>query len=270
MIRALPIHEIAFFEERLVADTVEAFVLFLVDVARFFASAPHLLCRHFVMLVGRADKVEFGRKVQFFFQLAEFSGVFIRVGLRVFPAFFRLPEYLQSMLVGARVEKHFIAQERAVSGDNVRLHHFKSEADVGVGVHVRKSRCNVESLLHAAAQYMLSRTFPFGHHAPPSYVLRQFLNGRRYRDREEHAQESGELSAYDKSQNDQERRHADDARHDQRIDEVVLELLDDDVERGREEPQCEPAADKRYRYRGYRGENRTEYGDYLEERGDDS
>src|SRR3989344_2268395 len=218
MIWAFAIHEVTLFQERFVSDTVESFVFFLVDIARFFASAPHLLCRHLVMRVGRADEMEFRMQVELLFQLLELRGVLIRIRLGVFPTLLCFAIYLQSVLIGARVEKHFIAQKRTVSGDNVRLHHFKSEADVGVGVHVRKSRCDVKSLLHAAAQYTLSRTLPFGNHAPPSYVLRQFLNGRRYRDREKHAQESGELSAYDERQNDQERRHADNARYDQRID----------------------------------------------------
>src|SRR3989344_3808998 len=51
---------------------------------------------------------------------------------------------------------------------------------------------------------------------------------------------------------------------------MVLELLNDDVERGREKPQREPAANERDCYGGYRGKNRTEHGDYLEERGDNS
>src|SRR3989344_1473963 len=196
MIWAFAIHEVTLFQERFVSDTVESFVFFLVDIARFFASAPHLLCRHLVMRVGRSDEMEFRMQVELLFQLLELRGVLIRIRLGVFPTLLCFAIYLQSVLIGARVEKHFIAQKRTVSGDNVRLHHFKSEADMGIGVHVRKGRGDIKSLLHGKAQYTISLTFLLGHHAPSSYVLRQFLYRRRYRDRQKDSEESGELSAY--------------------------------------------------------------------------
>src|SRR3989344_9654522 len=183
MIWAFAIHEVTLFQERFVSDTVESFVFFLVDIARFFASAPHLLCRHLVMRVGRADEMEFRMQVELLFQLLELRGVLIRIRLGVFPTLLCFAIYLQAMLVGTSSEKHVITGEGSITRNDICLHHFKRETDVGVGVHVRKGRGDIKSLLHGKAQYTISLTFLLGHHAPPSYILRQFLYRRRYRDR---------------------------------------------------------------------------------------
>src|SRR3989344_5139669 len=75
-------------------------------------------------------------------------------------------------------------------------------------------------------------------------TVRNSQGGGRDRHRKQDAEEPRELGADDERENDKERRNADYLLHDQRDDEVILELLDDEIkaghrERGREPRRCE-------------------------------
>src|SRR3989338_1083119 len=108
-----------------------------------------------------------------------------------------------------------------------------------------------------------------GEHAALADVFCQFLNSGRDRYRKKDAQETGELGPDDQGEDDEKRRHADDARCDQGIDEVVLELLGDDVERDGQKPERDTSVDERDPDRRHRRQGRAEHRDYLEESRDD-
>src|SRR3989338_73760 len=99
-----------------------------------------------------------------------------------------------------------------------------------VRIHVRKRGREIERLRHE-----LYGRFP-GKRAPVPHVTHELLNDGGNRDREKNAEETGELGPDDERKNYQYRGYADNTRDDQRIDEVVLELLKNNVERDNEKP----------------------------------
>src|SRR3989344_4362894 len=100
-------------------------------------------------------------------------------------------------------------------------------------------------------------------------VLYEFLHCRRDGDRKEDAEEARERAPNDERENNEQGRYSDDARYDKRVDEVVLELLGDDVERDGEKPERHAAVDERDTDRRYRREGGPENRDYLEDGRDD-
>src|SRR3989338_8872603 len=105
---------------------------------------------------------------------------------------------------------------------------------------------------------------------PPALIIsRELADGRSYGYRENDPKKTGELAADDERENDEERRHAHDARHDEGVNKMIFELLRDDVERYSEEPQWDASSGKGDSRRDSPGKNNPEYRDDFKERRDD-
>src|SRR6185437_1307215 len=114
--------------EELAADAIHSRIRFLVDVAVFLASAPHLFCRADVGGARRADE-RVRRKVERAAQLLHFLRVVIDVSLHLLPRFLRRLEYLLAVLVRARIEKDVFARNAPGPRDRIGLDYFEREAD---------------------------------------------------------------------------------------------------------------------------------------------
>ena len=100
-------------------------------------------------------------------------------------------------------------------------------------------------------------------------IVQELEQDRRDRHREEDAEKASERVARDKRDDDQEGRDADDLLHDERIDEVRLELVHDDIEAGDDGRDRDAAVGVTDHDRHHPREQGPEDGNDLHKRGKD-
>ena len=104
----------------------------------------------------------------------------------------------------------------------------KRKADVRIGVNVWQGRCEEKRVAHLFAACKNSAS---------SDIFRKLLDRCRNRHGKKNPEKAGKLCPDYERENNEERWHSHDTRNYKWVDEVILELLGDDIERRCEKPQ---------------------------------
>src|SRR3989344_4504090 len=148
------------------------------------------------------------------------------------------------MFVCACIKKHFIPDKFFIASDYIGANHFHRMTNMRVGIYIRKSSCNIESFRSFHVFSLLGRTVlrKLSERAGDGFIffyIREIFHehaGDWYRNDEPH--EASKLASDNESKDRDKRRNTDNLFYHQRIDKLILKLLDDDIKSHHQQSRC--------------------------------
>src|SRR3989344_1839092 len=147
---------------------------------------------------------------------------------------------LFGILIGSGQKIYFIATEPPIACEYVGERRTVCVPHVQVRVRVEKGGRDIEMVGHGkmADERPLRLRSGFA----PFDIIEIFDEQCRNRHRQKETEKAGDFGADKKRKNDKHRRNTDNLLHNERVDKVILELLDDEIKTRDEERKGHPAS----------------------------